>query len=262
MNALRQLRLGLIVGTRDFTFLWNWKTWLGGWMVQMLAQAAFFSMFARLFDSPDHERFLLIGNAVAVGVHTACWGIVSTTWDRWTGVYPLLVIAPTSMVPAVFGRTSVWLASAVATSLITFLILGAIFDLGLPWPNSLLIVPLVFLTCASTFCFSVFIGALITRQSQFRNLVMGIVNVVLRAFCGISVPITFWPGYTQFIVKLLPITHGLEAIRFVLEEASISAVLQAAALEAAVGLGWIILVILVMDRVADAGRKDGSIEFI
>ena len=36
-------------------------------MVQMLAQAAFFSLFARLFDSPDQERFLLIGNAVAVG---------------------------------------------------------------------------------------------------------------------------------------------------------------------------------------------------
>ncbi len=251
-----------MVGIGEFTGMWNWKTWLGGWLVQMLAQAAFFSLVARLFDSPEHERFLLIGNALGVGVHTACWGIVSTTWDRWTGAYPLLVVSPSSMVPAVIGRTSVWLASAVVTSLMTFVILGVIFDLGLPWPEALVLIPLVVLTCASTFSFSVFIGALITRQSQLRNLFMGIVNVVLRAFCGIAVPIAFWPDYVQFVVRLMPITHGLEAIRLVLDKGPLTDILRLAGLEAAVGLGWIIAVVLVMDRMADSGRANGSIEFI
>ena len=91
---------------------------------------------------------------------------------------------------------------------------------------------------------------------------MGIVNVVLRAFCGIAVPIAFWPDYVQFIVRLMPITHGLEAIRLVLDQGSVADILQAAGLEAAVGLGWIVMVILVMDRMADSGRANGSIEFI
>ena len=77
MNTLRLFRYGLFVGTQEFTHLWNWKTWFGGWMVQIAAQAAFFSLFARLFDSPDHEHFLLIGNAVAVGAHTVTWAILS-----------------------------------------------------------------------------------------------------------------------------------------------------------------------------------------
>ena len=84
----------------------------------------------------------------------------------------------------------------------------------------------------------------------------------VRAFCGVSVLIAFWPEYVQFVVKLLPITHGLQAIRLALDEASVWVILQAAAMEAAVGVGWIVLAVLAMDRMANAGRKDGSIEFI
>ena len=100
------------------------------------------------------------------------------------------------------------------------------------------------------------------RKSQLRNLLLSLMTTGVRAFCGVSVPIAFWPEHVQFIVKLLPITHGLQAIRLALDEASLAAILQAAALEIAVAMGWIIIAVLAMDRMADAGRKDGSIEFI
>ena len=261
MNTLIQFRFGVIVGASDFTHYWNWRTWFGGWILQLVAQAAFFSLFARLFDSPGHERFLLIGNAVAVGAQTVTWAILFSTSDRWTGTYPLLVAAPASLIPAVIGRSAIWMASGVGTSLVTFAVLGAVFDLGLPWPNTLLVVPISILTCVSTFTFSLFLGAVVTRLYQLGILLLGVVTIVLRAFCGVSVPIDFWPGYVEFTVRLLPITHGLQAIRLALDEASIGAVLQATSLEVAVTLGWLALAVLVMDRMADAGRKDGSIEF-
>ena len=262
MRTLLLIRFGLLVGTREFTSNWNWKTWFGGWMLQMITQALFFALMARLFGSPDHERFLLIGNAVAVGAVAIAWAIPSSTWDRNDGTYPLLVIAPSSLVPATIGRTSIWLAAGVATSLVTFLILGVMFDLALPWPDTLLLVPLVILTSASTYCLSLFLGTLVTRQPRIRNLILLLLTIVARAFCGVSVPVAFWPDAVQFIVRLLPITHGLQAIRLLLDEGSIVAILQAVALEAAVGLGWIVLAVLAMDRMANAGRADGSIEFI
>ena len=262
MNTLLQFRFALIVGLQEFTYMWNWKTWFGGWMVQIIAQAAFFSLFARLFDSPQHEHFLLIGNAVAVGAHTASWAIFASTWDRRAGTYPLLVIAPASLIPVIVGRSAVWMAAGVATSVITFAVLGAIFDFSLPWPNALLLVPLSILTCASTFAFSLFVGSMAIRQPQLGTTMSGILTIFSRAFCGVSVPVAFWPGYVQFIVKLLPITHGLQAIRLALDEASLAAIVQAAALEVAVTLGWIILAVLVIDRMANAGRRDGSIEFV
>ena len=234
----------------------------GRWMVQVVAQALFFSLFARLFDSPDQERYLLIGNALAVGAMLVGWTIPSTTWDRSSGVYPLLVIAPSSMVPAVMGRTSIWLAAGVATSLSTFLVLGIFFDLALPWPDSILVVPLVVLTCAGTYCLTLLLGSLVIRQPRVRLLVLGLWDTLFKAFCGVSVPITFWPDSVEAFVKLLPITHGLQAIRLLLDEASALAILKEAGLEVLVGLGWIVIAIFVMDRMANAGRADGSIEFV
>ena len=141
MNTLRLFRFGLLVGSKEFTDYWNWKTWFGGWMVAVVTMAVFFSLFARLFDSPELERFLLIGNAVVVGTMLVGWTVPSSTWDRWDGTYPLLVIAPASLVPAVMGRTSIWLAAGAATSLGTFIVLGVLFDLALPWPDTIFVVP-------------------------------------------------------------------------------------------------------------------------
>ena len=262
MSGIRLFRYGVLAGVTEFTEFWNWRTFFGGWMLQMLTQALFFALLARLFGSPDHERFLLIGNAVAVGAATIGWAIPASTWDRTYGTYALLVIAPASLVPTTIGRTSVWLASGVVTVLLMFLIFGLLFDLGLPWPDTFFLIPLVVLTCMSTYCLSLFLGTLVTRKPQFRNIFLVFLTIVARAFCGVSVPVAFWPDVVQFIVRLLPMTHGLQAIRLLLDEASTISILQAAGFEAIVGLGWIALAILVMDRMANAGRRDGSIEFV
>ena len=262
MNAVRLYRFGLLVGYTEFTNYWNWKTWFGGWMLQMISQALFFALLARLFGSADHERFLLIGNAVAVGAVAVGWTVPSSRWDRNVGSYPLLVVAPSSLVPATIGRTSIWLAAGIATSLVAFLILGVMFDLGLPWPDTLFLLPLLVLTATSTYCLALFLGTIVTRLPKVSNFIQLLMQIFARAFCGVSVPVAFWPDAVQFIVRLLPITHGLQAIRLLLDEGPIAAILQHAALEAMVATGWIVLAILAMDRLANAGRRDGSIEFV
>ena len=45
-------------------------------------------------------------------------------------------------------------------------------------------------------------------------------------------------------------------------EGAASAIFENAALELLVGLGWLAVGILVIDWMADRGRKDGSIEII
>ena len=262
MTALRTFRFGFFVGVRDFTSYWGWKSWFGGWMVQMIAQAVFFSLLARLFESPDQERFLLIGYAVAVGAANVAWTIQSTAWDRWMGTYPLLVIAPSSLAPAVMGRTSIWLPAGVATTLLTLSFMAIVFDLALPWPAAIAVVPLVVLTSLSTYCFSLFLGALVIRIPGARNFIHSVITIGARAFCGVSVPVSFWPEGVQIVVQVLPITHGLQAIRLLFDEAPATQVLISASLELAVALGWITLALIAMDRMANAGRADGSIEFV
>ena len=103
--------------------------------------------------------------------------------------------------------------------------------------------------CASTYCLSLFLSSLVTRQPRVRSLVGSIPSFVTTAFCDVSVPLGFWPDSVQLIVQFLPVTHGLQAIRMVLDEA-------------AVGLGWLVVATITLDRMANAGRADGSIEFV
>ena len=73
----------------------------------------------------------------------------------------------------------------------------------------------------------------------------------------------FWPDAVQILVQLVPITHGLQAIRLVLDEASVGLDSRGRrARKLLVGLGWVVIAALVMDRMANSGRADGSIEFV
>ena len=175
----------------------------------MIAQAVFFSLLARLFESPDQERFLLIGYAVAVGAANVAWTIQSTTWDRWMGTYPLLVIAPSSLAPAVMGRTSIWLPAGVATTLVTLSFMAIVFDLALPWPAAVAVVPLVVLTSLSTYCFTLYSSERWPSVSPVPvTSYTSVITIGARAFCGVSVPVSFWPEGVQIVVQFLPITHG------------------------------------------------------
>jgi ABC-2 type transport system permease protein len=82
------------------------------------------------------------------------------------------------------------------------------------------------------------------------------------AFCGVSVPVAFWPGWVQVIANVLPLTHGLAAIRTVLDGGDARSVILNSMWCIAVSAGWLTVSLLTMDRMADGGRADGSIEFV
>jgi ABC-2 type transport system permease protein len=85
-------------------------------------------------------------------------------------------------------------------------------------------------------------------------------SIVLMSICGVVVPVTFWPGWVQAVANVLPVTHGLEAIRVLLDEGPFDKIVEGVALEFVVATSWLALSILLIDRLAEGGRRDGSIE--
>jgi ABC-2 type transport system permease protein len=230
-------------------------------MVRIVAQAAFFALVGQLLDSPDRVRYLVIGNGVVVGALAVNWTVPSSTWDRGDGTYPLLVVAPSSLLPAIMGRTSIWLCNGIATSLVSLAVLAVVFDIHVGIVGASLAIPLVVLTCASVYCFDLLLGSLINRAPRARNVVHNSALTALMAFCGVSVPVAFWPGWLEVVANLLPLTHGLAAIRVVFDGGPLTTVLRHAGLEVLVGAAWLTASLLTMDRMANAGRADGTIEF-
>ena len=69
-----------------------------------------------------------------------------------------------------------------------------------------------------------------------------------------------FPAWVQAVAGVLPLTHGLRAIRGVLAGSG-GRVAQDATLQAAVAMGWFLVAAASFRWFAEGGRTDGSLEF-
>lgn len=228
-------------------------------MIKTITNVFIWVLVGRLLNSPGKLDYLLIGNAATASLGTFC--IVVGTWERFDGTYPLLVAAPHSLAPAVMGRMSVWAISWIPSSLLTFIVLAFTFDFHFA-PTEILVIPLlVSLISLTTFFLSAFLGAIIAGTPRLRLIYAWTLLAVLNAFCGINVPVDFWPRSVQIFSHFLPITHGLEAIRRLIDHDPASEILHLAFLELLVGFLWLALALLAFRRTSIADRQKGSIDF-
>ncbi|MEY2936039.1 MAG: hypothetical protein RL033_6788 [Pseudomonadota bacterium] len=261
MKIWRVFRQGLIVGIHDFQEFWNWRTWFGGWMLRILTNACAWVLLGKLLQSQEKLEYLLVGNAVAAGATASLWASNSVSWNRYDGTHTLQVIAPGSLLPAAMGRSAVWLLNGVFTSLTTLLVLLVGFGYRPATPGAWLVPLVVMVICTSVYCFALFLGSLVSLNTKLRNPVLDISSTLFMAFCGVSVPVGFWPEPIPTLVQLLPLTHGLAGVRALVTGAPLTVAAQAVTLELLVGAAWLVVSLLCMDRLAEAGRADGSIEF-
>lgn len=262
MTGLRILRNAMHLGYVDFRYQWSPATWLGGWCVRVLAQTTFFALIGQLLGSPLKVEYLLIGNSIMVGCEAALLAVQATTWERFDGTYPLLVVAPASMLPSVVGRTSAWLIDGMATAVIAFYTAALIFRLPLTPVRGLEVLPLILLTCISAYCLALFLGALVSLKPSLRNMVSQVMRLSMMAICGVNVPVTFWPLAVQVTANVLPVTHGVQAVRLALSGAPPAAVLTSALLELVVAAGWLLVALVSFNGIAERGRTDGSIDLV
>lgn len=260
MTFLRIYFQGLVVGYQDFREFWSARSWLFGWMLRMLTNSFAWVLLGRVTGSEQRVHYLLLGNAVAVGSAAALWASNAVTWARYDGTHPLLVVAPGSSLPAVIGRTSIWLLNGLATSLVTFAVLIPVFQVVPPARAVWGLVPVVIIVCASTYGFALGMGALLSNRSRYRNLALDVCGLLMMAFCGVSVPVTFWPEPVQALAQVLPMTHGLAALRALFDGTDSVVVLRQLGFELVVGLSWLLVSLVTMDWLFNSGRKDGSIE--
>ncbi|GGB99732.1 hypothetical protein GCM10007205_06320 [Oxalicibacterium flavum] len=227
-------------------------------MLRILTSVLIWVLVGRLLGSEEILYYLLIGNAATAGMGS--WAIAAAAWDRYDGTYPLLVIAPANLAPAIMGRMSIWALGWIVSSLLTFLILLVAFDFRLRWDVLAVVPAFVTLMSLSTFFFSAFLGSFSNLYPPARNLIGWALIFGLMTLTGINVPVTFWSEPVQFVASLLPITHGLQVLRVFIDGGDAATILSGVGIELAVGIGWLALAWLSFNRFAERGRANGSID--
>jgi ABC-2 type transport system permease protein len=262
MTWLRVIRYALIVGKTECDEASSVLSWIVGWLPRMAAQSIFYAMIGQLLGSQERVEYLVIGAAMVVGLASIGLTVPQSTWDRSDGVYPLLVAAPVGLLLSIVGRTSIRMMVGVVTCLVAFAGLPLLFGVRLPWPGALALIALVPLTLVSSWFVALFVGSVANLAPSARNLMHNVMTMTTLAFGGVTVPVTYWPDWIQVFANVIPVSHGLMAIRLAIAESDPSLILQHAGLCALIGLAWLAVSVLTVDRMASVGRASGSIEFV
>lgn len=265
MSALRHhvrvLRYAALSGFQDFGYTYTIWSWALGLFLRMMAQVAFFASIGRLLGSKDQVEYLLIGNAVMAVAAGCLTATIATTWERNAGTLPLLVASPTSPLVVLLGRSVFFIANGLVFSVGALVLVPPLFDVVIPWERFPALVALVALVGVSTYFAATFLGGLVLASAGAQRTVANVARLTMMAFCGVSVPLSFFPTAVQWAAEILPLTHGLDAVRELLGAGRPAVVLADAGLEALVGVGWLFLSLATFHRLAEAGRRDGSIVF-
>jgi ABC-2 type transport system permease protein len=251
-----------MVGIGDFRAFWrNWRVWLMTHALRVATTAAMWILLGRLLASEEVLQFLLIGQIAMVGPQFAGWAVQAFTWDRmFVGTYPLLIAAPSSLVPIMLGRTLVWLVNGIATAFVTLLVLVPIFNLPVTPDRLAWLLPALVLLCASSYGFAFCLGSLVNWIPRSRNVLQNLVVILMTAICGVVVPTTFWPPLVQAVAQTLPVTHGLQSIRLMMADSAVGEFAPGFVLESLVGLAWFAVGVLTLDHTVLAARRTGAIE--
>jgi ABC-2 type transport system permease protein len=164
-------------------------------------------------------------------------------------------------VPIYIGRGLHWLASGLVSSTIAYVILPFALGVPLPWPRAILGLPMLIVTSLSSYCYGCALGAVALRHMAVTWLILNVGYLTVMTFCGVNVPVSFWPAPIHALTQVMPITHGLQAIRDMLAGASAGTVLGQLGLEVVVGAGWLAVAAVAIDRVVKHGVATGSLEF-
>lgn len=259
---LRIVGYSAVNAVADFRATYTAKTWTFGWLGRIVSQVIFFTLIGRLLDSPEATAYLLIGNAVMIAALEALYVVASTTWERRAGTLPLLVAAPSPLAPVFVGRSLQWLPSGIATALISMFGVGPLFGVTWSFAEGCVVALLVVVVSITTYCFGLFLAALVLRAMEWRNIVSNIAYLIMMAICGVMVPVSYWPAWVQAVAQALPLTHGLRAVRRI---AADGLVVGPIVLDCVMALGlaalWLALAAVALRWLAEQGRRDGSIEF-
>ncbi|MEU6275038.1 ABC transporter permease [Streptomyces populi] len=212
---LHLVRHGFLNAVADFKATYTWRSWLFGWLGRMLAQVLFFTGLGRMLDQPGAVRYLALGNALMTCVVDTMAVVATTSGERRAGTLSLLVSSPADPVWVFVGRSLHWPISGVTTALVALFGLGPFF--GISWGAARIapVVLMTVLTAVGTYCVGLFLAVVVVNVPRLRNVVSNCAYLAMMAFCGVQVPVDFWPRGVRAVVQAVPLTHTLRALRAV-----------------------------------------------
>ncbi|MFF7353183.1 ABC transporter permease [Streptomyces filipinensis] len=248
------------IGFREFASFYTWRTWVFGWFLRLVTQVVFFSAVGSLSGSGERVRYLAVGNASVIVCVEALVVITTTVRERDQGTLALQVAAPADFALTYLFRGAYCLLIGIVSGTLVFALATVFFSLPAPVPRVLCVPFFLGVIGASAYGWGTFIGAWVLRRPGMQWLVLNLSYLSMMAFCGVNVPTGYWPSGITFAAELLPLTHGLRALRALLAGSPASAVLPELGTEVLIGALWLVAGVAALRWAIAGERRRGTIE--
>jgi hypothetical protein len=235
-------RFAAVIGWRDFRALYRWYTYAGGWLIRVVAQAAFLASVGLLVGSESVAHRIAIGAACASAATGALLAIPMATMERALGTAGLLVVSPAGLVPSMLGRA---VDRLVDGGLMSTTALVAVFaylpEVRLLRPSSLLLPVFAVAMAYSTTCLAMTLAGAALLWPDTRNLISGSLTVPLTLLSGAVLPHDL-TGRWAVVSHFVPLGNGVRGCRQ-LALGHVSEALLPLLGEVLVGSGWLVAAI-------------------
>ena len=191
------------------------------WLVPVYFMGQVFSVggqaqgFAAYAGTSDYMSFILVGQALAAFINAVFWGMgYALKNDMDTGVLEVNWLLPVPRVMLLVGRTITSLATTLVTTTITLALAALLFGFR-PSGNALLAALTMLPMLVGLYGFGLAFAALVMIMREANTLV-DVSSFLVQIFSGTNFPVQSLPRLLLPFALALPLTYGLDAVRYYL----------------------------------------------
>ena len=256
-DRLYGIALAALLSWRDFRAVYPPRIYLLTTLPRAILQVGFFALVGEFAAGEAGREFALVGaSAHVIVLATVVRGPDVLVDERTMGTLQRLRLGVLPLPAVAAARWWVYTLAGVVDALVALTVVGLALGETSLVLSVLAAAPLLLLVAVTTSALGLAIAAAsLTKRVDF--VLSNVGSYATLVFCGAVAPITAFAEPLETIVRAIPLTNGLLAIRAVVAG---EAWLGFAALELAVGTAWAAVAVLVLHVQARRGRALGTDE--
>jgi ABC-2 type transport system permease protein len=208
----------------------------------------------------ESDEFYVVGNAIQYAAIPCLFAMTHLiAGERFQQTLGYILITPAKRLPLFVGRSLPVVANGFFVAAFALLVGGRIVDIEVPasayGPIALATMVSAF-SCTGLGLVTAGLGLIVRETGVLCNIIFG----VLLIFSGANIPIDQLPGWMQAISEVMPFTHGIEAVRQLVDGASLEDVSGLIGQEALIGLVYGALGYALIRVMEVVGRKHATFD--
>lgn len=243
-------------------FMWlNWPAYVSSIVLRPMFMVAIFGLTGRFALGADAAEGYVIGMTAFAIPHILLGGILQGfAYERSFGTLGFLFASTGSRAQSFVSRGLLHYPNAVMT-VVSSLFFAAVFlssDFSnASWPA---VIACYLLICGSTMLFGLSMGNFCIAFRDWQ-VSFNIMQAAFLTLTGAVIPLHALPPGLHQLAEVLPVTHGLQALRQAFEGASFNAIADQLAMETAVGLLYALAGYGLFRLVETYARRSGAYDF-